>query len=168
MPERVRARLTHILVDRAARSRSPLCVLMIDLDKFKPINDRYGHAEGDRLLGSVADAIRGQVRTNDIVACYGGDEFVVVMPDTSADEAREVARRVASGIRHGTHQLSSGQQVAVDSSVGLGIYPDDGRTAAELLQAADAAMYQSKRAAGGQGEELPPRISGRALAASAG
>jgi diguanylate cyclase (GGDEF)-like protein len=149
---------------RAARSRSPLCVLMLDLDKFKPINDRFGHAEGDRLLRSVAAAIRAQVRTNDIVARYGGDEFVVIMPDTPEDRAHEVARRVVAGILARRHELSNGELVSIGASAGLAVHPGDGRTAAALLQIADARMYEAKR---GQVPDMPP-IGEPALAPTIG
>jgi diguanylate cyclase (GGDEF)-like protein len=132
-------------VARAARSRSPLCVLMLDLDDFKPVNDRFGHADGDRVLASVAATIRAQVRTNDIVARYGGDEFVVVMPDTPGQQAQEVARRVVNGIAARRHELGDAAEVRVGASAGLAVYPDDGRTAALLLQSADANMYAAKR-----------------------
>jgi diguanylate cyclase (GGDEF)-like protein len=132
-------------VARAARSRAPLCVLMLDLDDFKPINDRFGHAEGDRVLAAIAATIRGHVRTNDIVSRYGGDEFVVVMPDTPGNQAQQVAQRVVNGISARRHELGTGAEVRVGVSAGLAIYPDDGRTAAALLQTADAHMYQAKR-----------------------
>jgi diguanylate cyclase (GGDEF)-like protein len=136
----------HQEVARAARTRSPLCVLMLDLDNFKPVNDRFGHADGDRVLRSVAATIRANVRTNDIVARYGGDEFVVLMPDTPEEQAQEVARRVVNGIAVRRHELGEGAEVRVGASAGLAVYPDDGRTAALLLQASDANMYAAKRA----------------------
>ena len=96
-------------VARSARSHSPLAVLMLDLDKFKPINDRHGHADGDRVLHNIAATIKAHVRTNDIVARYGGDEFVVLMPDTPADPAEQVARRVVGGVLQQQHELPTGR-----------------------------------------------------------
>jgi diguanylate cyclase (GGDEF)-like protein len=140
-------------VARAARNHSPLSVLMLDLDEFKPINDRFGHADGDRVLRNVAGTLRSAVRASDIVARYGGDEFVIVMPDTSADRAQEVARRVIMGIRERRHELTDGSLARVGVSAGLAVYPDNGRTAPELLQAADGAMYAAKRSR--RGADLP-------------
>ena len=154
-------------VARAARSRSPLCVLMLDLDDFKPINDRFGHAEGDRVLATIATAIRAHVRTNDIVARYGGDEFVVLMPDTPGDQAQMVARRVVAGISARRHELANGAEVRVGVSAGLAVYPDDGRTAAALLQVSDAHMYEAKRSAK-PGSRPRAELVETALAPSAG
>jgi diguanylate cyclase (GGDEF)-like protein len=145
-------------VARSARNRSPLSVLMLDLDDFKPINDKWGHADGDRVLRNVAATLKSVVRTNDIVARYGGDEFVVVMPDTRADRAQEVARRVIVGIRERRHELSDGSLARVGVSGGLAVYPDNGRTATLLLQAADAAMYSAKRARPGRKDRPTPTV----------
>jgi diguanylate cyclase (GGDEF)-like protein len=139
-------------VARAARSHSPLAVLMMDLDKFKQVNDRYGHADGDRVLHNIGAAIMGEVRTNDVVARYGGDEFVVVMSDTSLEQAEAVAQRVVDAILVQRHEVSDGSHVSVGVSAGLAMYPEDGRTTAQLLGTADAAMYGAKRG-GGRGIE---------------
>ena len=135
-------------VARSARSRSPLSVLMIDLDGFKAINDIHGHADGDRVLRNVAAGLRLAVRANDIVARYGGDEFVVLMPDTDIAAAQLVAERVVAGVRGQRHQLADGTEGSVACSAGLALYPDDGRTATRLLRTADTAMYRVKRAGG--------------------
>jgi len=139
-------------VARSARSHSPLAVLMMDLDKFKPVNDRHGHADGDRVLHNIGATVMGEMRTSDVVARYGGDEFVVLMPDTDVAQAEIVARRVVSAIMGRRHELSDGSHVSVGVSAGLAMYPADGRTSAQLLQAADGAMYAAKRAGGRQVE----------------
>ena len=106
-------------VARSARSRSPLSVLMIDLDGFKAINDVHGHADGDRVLRNVAAGLRLTVRANDIVARYGGDEFVVLMPDTDIAAAGSVAERVVAAVRGQRHQLADGTEGSVACSAGL-------------------------------------------------
>ncbi len=137
-------------VARSARSHSPFAVLMLDLDKFKPVNDRHGHADGDRVLHNIGATIKAHVRTSDVVSRYGGDEFVVLMPDTPPDHADRVARRVVAGILQRRPEMSDGTQGNVGGSAGLAVYPQDGRTSAQLLQAADAAMYAAKRTGGRQ------------------
>ncbi len=143
-------------IARSARSHSPLAVLMLDLDKFKPINDRHGHADGDLVLHNIAATIKAHVRTNDIVARYGGDEFIVLMPDTADDQAGQVARRVVSGVLKQIHELSDRSRVNVGVSAGLAVFPADGRTSAQLLAAADTAMYAAKRDGGRQVERSRP------------
>jgi diguanylate cyclase (GGDEF)-like protein len=137
---------------RAARSRSPLTVLMLDLDDFKRVNDDFGHQAGDRVLRAVAGSIRAAVRAGDLVARYGGDEFVVVMPDTDGDEAGHVAKRVADVIAALPHPMADGSDVRVSCSVGLALRPRDGRSGRALLRAADAAMYEQKRSRSGSGD----------------
>jgi diguanylate cyclase (GGDEF)-like protein len=154
-------------VARASRTGRPLTLLMIDLDGFKAVNDRYGHADGDRVLRDVAAALKVAVRANDIVARYGGDEFVVLMPDTAEGMARTVAGRVVEGVRGRTHQLTDGTEIRLSASAGLAVHPEDGRTPAALLRAADASMYAVKRAGGGGVERRRAR-AGRASAAVAG
>jgi len=136
---------------RAARSHSPLSVLMVDLDDFKRINDEHGHQAGDRVLRSIAGALRAAVRTSDVVARYGGDEFVVLMPDTDVSEAGNVARRAAEAVAELAHPMPDGTDVHVTCSVGLALHPRDGRSGKALLRAADAAMYTHKRSRAGVG-----------------
>jgi diguanylate cyclase (GGDEF)-like protein len=143
-------------VARSARSHSPFGVLMLDLDNFKPVNDRHGHSDGDRVLHNIGAAIKDHVRTSDVVARYGGDEFVVLMPDTPAEHAELVAQRVVAGVLQGGHAMSDGSEVTVGISAGLAVYPAHGRTSAMLLQAADAAMYAAKRSGGRQVERSAP------------
>lgn len=138
---------------RAVRSHSPLSVLMVDLDDFKRINDEHGHQAGDRVLRAIAGALRAAVRTSDIVARYGGDEFVVLMPDTGAEEAEQVAERAAEAVATLPHPMSEGIEVFISCSVGLALHPRDGRSGKALLRAADAAMYAQKRSRSGASRE---------------
>jgi diguanylate cyclase (GGDEF)-like protein len=129
---------------RSARSGRPFSLLMLDLDGLKPVNDRFGHDSGDRLLRGIADVIRGAIRVTDVAARYGGDEFIVILPET--DGAGAV--RVAEKLRRDIAQLAlpeNGQMIRSTVSIGLVSYPTDGRSGGELLRRADAAMYEAKR-----------------------
>jgi diguanylate cyclase (GGDEF)-like protein len=129
-------------IARSTRSGRGFCLLMMDLDELKAINDRQGHFIGDRVLRAVGEVIRDGVRRIDIAARYGGDEFVVLLPETEASGAYVVAEKV----RLGAAELSvPGTDMKTSLSVGVVSYPDDGRTSDELMISADQAMYASKR-----------------------
>ncbi len=128
-------------LDRNRRYSRPLALLYLDLDDFKAVNDRHGHHTGDAVLRLVADATRGAVRQSDIVGRLGGDEFAVLMPETEGPVAHAAATRLASSIRtvfKGTPSVTA--SIGVVSMLGGVTGPD------ELLQRADAAMYEAKRA----------------------
>ena len=154
-------------VARATRGRSPLSVLMVDLDDFKRINDQHGHQAGDRVLRTIAGALRAAVRTGDVVARYGGDEFVVLMPDTDEGEAETVAQRAEAAVGDLRHPMPDDSAVQVTCSVGLALHPRDGRSGKELLRAADARMYHSKRARSPRGRRAGDREISRTGAAAA-
>jgi diguanylate cyclase (GGDEF)-like protein len=129
-------------IARSARSGRGFCLLMMDLDELKSINDRYGHFVGDRVLRGVGEVIRAGVRRIDTAARYGGDEFVVLLPETEATGAYVLAEK----IRLGAADLNlPGVAARTSLSVGVVSYPDDGRTSDELMISADQAMYASKR-----------------------
>jgi diguanylate cyclase (GGDEF)-like protein len=130
-------------IARSARSGRGFCLLMMDLDELKAINDRYGHFVGDRVLNAVGEIIRGGVRRIDTAARYGGDEFVVLLPETEASGALVLAEKIRLGI---SELAVVGTEARTSMSVGVVSYPDDGRSADELMIAADQAMYASKRA----------------------
>jgi diguanylate cyclase (GGDEF)-like protein/PAS domain S-box-containing protein len=130
----------------AKRDARQFALLYLDLNKFKPVNDALGHAAGDELLKAVATRIRHQVRESDTVARIGGDEFVVILPDIhKREDAESVARKIVAALA-GPFQLGSQKQsVAIGASVGIAVYPADGREADALVRAADAAMYGAKQ-----------------------
>ena len=131
-------------IARSARSNRGFCVLMMDLDELKSINDRHGHYFGDRVLGGVGEVIRSGVRKIDTAARYGGDEFVVLLPETDPTGAYVLAEKVRIGVTELDIPVS-GSPLEASISVGVVSYPDDGRTSDELLISADQAMYASKR-----------------------
>lgn len=132
-------------IARSARSGRGFCLLMMDLDELKTVNDRLGHFHGDRVLRAVGHVINDGVRRIDTAARYGGDEFVVLLPETDPTGAFVLAEK----IRIGVHELDldlPDDTVKPSLSVGVVSYPDDGNTADELMISADGAMYASKRA----------------------
>ena len=141
-------------VVRAQRTRRPLSVLMLDLDDFKVVNDTFGHLYGDRVLVHVADRIRSALRAHDVPARYGGDEFAVVLPETDAEAAARVGERIVEALAGAPYEADGRLPVAVGGSVGVATYPTDGRTATELIAAADLALYALKA-------DEPATVAGR-------
>jgi diguanylate cyclase (GGDEF)-like protein len=142
-------RITELLRDemrRAERYNRPLSVLMVDLDSFKSINDDYGHPVGDQLLRSVAQLLRGAVRTVDSVGRYGGEEFIILMPETHKDDAYLLAERIRSIVEQKAFVVIDGQQVHRTISVGVASYPEDGLNPQEIVERADEALYRAKHA----------------------
>jgi diguanylate cyclase (GGDEF)-like protein/PAS domain S-box-containing protein len=124
---------------RAERSRQPFAVLLLDMDGLKQINDRLGHLTGNRALTRLAQCLKDQCRSTDLVARYGGDEFAVVLIDADPRMAEQIAERVKYALHHDNNEPP------LTVSIGMGIYPDDGVTPQALLEAADRELYQRKR-----------------------
>ena len=131
-------------VDHTIRSAQPLSVLVLDVDHLKQFNDTFGHAAGDLVLITVAQVMRQRLRTSDFATRSGGDEFVVIMPDTNLDQARWAAERIRAGIYEHNFQLSQGPDVRATLSVGAAQH-QDGESPARLLERTDQAMYQAKQ-----------------------
>ncbi len=131
-------------IQRSRRFGREFCLLMMDLDGLKSINDRFGHYQGDLVLRGVAHVIRSALRGVDLAARYGGDEFVALLPETDPSGAFVVAEKIRSGAIEMVVE-SEGQTVRTSLSTGVVTYPADGRTADELLIAADQAMYAAKQ-----------------------
>gem|GEM_PF-6284562 len=131
-------------ISLASRRGDTVAVLMVDLNAFKAVNDTYGHQTGDLLLKRVAQNLRSSLRTHDVIGRYGGDEFMIILPDTDLIGAMDVARRLKERVKE--LDLSDTQiKRTIDLSTGFSIYPTHGRTRQELVEAADQSMYLSKR-----------------------
>lgn len=129
--------------DLATRMETAYSILMIDVDRLKKINDTYGHEAGNRALQMVADALVRLTRSSDIVARYGGDEFIVLLTHADNDTAEEVAQRIRNVVFSTT--LEVGTQIArVKANVGTGTFPRDGNNLQAVMTAADRAMYKDK------------------------
>ncbi|HZE04699.1 MAG TPA: EAL domain-containing protein [Solirubrobacteraceae bacterium] len=136
---------------RARRAEGSAALMFVDLDDFKDVNDRLGHAAGDRLLASVAARLRGVLRGSDILARQGGDEFLVLIADL-AEDAAPAAENVAVKLLEALREpfVVAGTEVRTTASIGISLYPVDASDTEALMRHADAAMYQAKAAGGGR------------------
>jgi diguanylate cyclase (GGDEF)-like protein len=131
-------------IRRARRYQHDFTVLMIDLNGFKRINDRFGHPQGDRVLQHAARCLQDSIRDTDFIARFGGDEFAVILPETSVSSAQVVSEKLARVLASSPIELSNEEQVSLTLSIGIATYPQDGNTPDELISAADQAMYTAK------------------------
>ncbi len=125
-------------IKRFGRNERPFVVLLLDLDGLKKINDALGHIVGSRALCRLADMLRLYSREMDTAARYGGDEFVLILPETDPEAARQVAQRISKRL------AEDGEDPRISVSIGMAIYPDDGETSNEILGAADRDLYREK------------------------
>ncbi|MET7877995.1 GGDEF domain-containing protein [Micromonospora profundi] len=134
-------------VERASRFGRMLSVLALDLDRFKDVNDTYGHAAGDTVLAEFAQRVRGEIREVDLAFRQGGEEFVLLLPETDARGAAIVAERLGAAVRETPVAVEAyAGPVVVTVSVGIAVYPHHGTTGREVLEAADDALYAAKAA----------------------
>jgi diguanylate cyclase (GGDEF)-like protein len=132
-------------IGRARRYSLFLSVMMIDLDRFKEINDTHGHLFGDTVLRTAADLIRRNIRETDYPTRYGGDEFLVILPHTGIDRASFLARRIHADLRDHIFQAPNGEQVRQTASIGIAYFPHPQVESREaLINLVDGAMYQAK------------------------
>ena len=134
-------------ITRAVRHKTRIGLVFIDLNRFKPVNDQYGHAVGDKVLIGVANRLRASLRKTDTVARIGGDEFVAILEEISSE--REI-RRLAGKILHAvaTPDIIDGISHSLGASLGIALYPEDATEPMELIDKADKAMYLAKRHGG--------------------
>ncbi|MBA4340634.1 MAG: bifunctional diguanylate cyclase/phosphodiesterase [Methylibium sp.] len=132
----------------AARMETPVAMLLLDIDRFKTINDSLGHQAGDEVLREVAQRLGACLRDTDTLARLGGDEFVALLPGCGASDASHVADKLIESLKP-AHALSSDTVTTLSASIGISVYPDDGLDLEQLLKHADIAMYEAKRAGRG-------------------
>jgi diguanylate cyclase (GGDEF)-like protein len=132
---------------RAERYRYSLSILMIDLDDFKVINDTHGHTVGDKALKDIAHIIIESIRVSDIPGRYGGEEFLIILPETTSQHALIAAERIRDKIEAHKFEIKPGSSKTAQITISIGVcsYPDFGRSRRDLISFADAALYQAKR-----------------------
>ncbi|MDD2914030.1 MAG: sensor domain-containing diguanylate cyclase [Gallionella sp.] len=137
-------------ISQARRYKHPLACMFLDIDKFKHINDAYGHQTGDEVLKRVAKIIQSQLRECETIARYGGEEFVVLLPQTDLHHARQIAERIRSRIEEEQLQAHAGDPINLTISIGLSMLPgedaaaENGQLAERMVASADKALYQAK------------------------
>jgi two-component system cell cycle response regulator len=137
----------HTLFDRAVARRRALSVMITDLDRFKSVNDTYGHDGGDDVLREFARRLRKNVRGIDLACRYGGEEFVIVMPDTDAGIAEKVAERIRAEIAHTPFVIGKdGRSLDITISIGVSSLRRGADTVEDLMKRADLALYEAKTA----------------------
>ena len=141
--------ITEVELERSRRFSLPFSLIFIDLDHFKRVNDLHGHLTGSRLLAEIARTIKHSVRGIDSAFRYGGDEFIVLLPQTGKDAALEVTQRLLHALRDTKYLLAEGLEVRMMASFGIASYPEDGSTIQEIIGAADQMMYMVKNSSRG-------------------
>jgi len=134
-------------IQRARGGGEPLAVLLVDIDNFKAVNDRYGHLTGDDVLRGVATGLTEGLRPRDFVGRFGGEEFVILLAGSDLEQARHTAERVRAQVAEvAVASANRREQVSVTVSVGVAAFRDSGHSVHELLDAADTALYAAKHA----------------------
>jgi len=135
--------MAHRELDRSNRLHSPLSFIMLDIDNFKKVNDQYGHLVGDMVLVRLAKILRQQLRSVDLCCRYGGEEFVLCLPDTHLEGAKDVAERIRLAIQQET--IRSNDDLPLSITISLGVADNQGDQSVEgILKRADTALYQAK------------------------
>ena len=139
-------RLLQAEIERSQRYKHPVSLLIGDIDRFKKVNDTYGHQAGDTVLRAVADHMQESVRKVDFVARYGGEEFAIILPEMTAADAVVVAERIRKSIAATTITLQEAQTVTIAISIGVAAFPENANSENTLVAAADQALYAAKAA----------------------
>lgn len=131
-------------IKRSQRYNQPLSLLMLDIDHFKQVNDSYGHLTGDMILRKLGEMLMEEARNIDRVCRYGGEEIMVILPETEAHHAVEVAERLRQTVESKWFPISEDDKIAITVSIGVGSFPLHAQTESELITAADTALYAAK------------------------
>jgi diguanylate cyclase (GGDEF)-like protein len=131
-------------LSRARRDSHPVSLIMIDVDHFREMNANFGHPRVDEMLSELGRFLKNSIRAGDIACRYGGDEFLLILPNTQLDVARQRAEQLRSQIKTISVQNQAGKYLNISASFGIANWPDHGDSATDLLMVADAAMYRAK------------------------
>ncbi len=157
-------RYLDVVLEREFTGGRPFTVLFLDLDKFKEVNDQFGHLSGSRLLVEVARVLRSCVRDEDVVVRYGGDEYVLLLVGIDSGGGLKVAERIRRAIEDHRFLSREGSRVRVTASIGLASFPEHAQSKSEILDLADRAMYRGKRSTRNvvymASKDLPPVPAG--------
>ena len=148
-------------IHRSKRSGIPFCVVMLDLDGFKIINDTLGHDIGDEVLCTIARSFQRAVRATDFLARYGGDEMTLILPETDWPQVLTVTEKIQQELRQLVFELPEGEQFNLGVTGGVAIYPRHAKEAAGLLRIADEALYRAKRHKRGEFIQGHPATTGQ-------
>ena len=132
-------------LSRAQRDRQPFSLVACDLDNLKQVNDQYGHQQGDRVLKIMAEVFNRHLREYDTCVRYAGDEFFIILPNTTNQEAVESVGRIKQALRETSIEMLPGRLFTLSASFGVATYPGDAKEADALIAVADEAMYSDKR-----------------------
>jgi diguanylate cyclase (GGDEF)-like protein len=142
--QRVFRDLVRYEVKRAERYNYPFSLIMIDLDNFKPINDRYGHTFGDSYMVEFATMLRKEVNSGDVLSRYGGDEFGIMMPETDESQAYALAQSIIEAASQVSLAAPDGQRLRISCSIGIAVFPQHGKEARDLFLITDNMLYRAK------------------------
>lgn len=142
--ERLNQEISRVQRARETSAKAKMSVAIMDVTDFKLFNDTYGHAMGDKVLRIISDSLRATFRASDAVGRYGGDEFVVLLPDTHSVGAEVICSRAVQMVNSRPFEAADGSRIAIRLAAGVATFPDDGETGTELLRSADARLYEAK------------------------
>jgi diguanylate cyclase (GGDEF)-like protein/PAS domain S-box-containing protein len=131
-------------LNRASRKNLPVGLILADVDYFKRINDTYGHAAGDAILRKLGEVLRENVRSEDVASRYGGDEFIILLPEASCEVTKNRAEKLLEIVRQAIIRFNEETFKSVTISAGVSVFPEDGSAAESILKAADLALYHAK------------------------
>lgn len=137
-------------ISRFEHDKTGFTLLFVDIDYFKNVNDQFGHVVGSQILTDMSVIVKAQLRSNDLVYRYGGDEFIVLLPKTSVEETKKIAVRISEAVKAAEFSIDHDQKYRLSLSIGIAAFPDDATSAKSIVDFADKMMYMSKKSGRGK------------------